>query len=141
MLESEVLGVLERHVEERPLGGSQLPVASGVDDRHGGGKRSSVVCEGRSLATFEVARKLIQEYDEGKRAARHLGPVELAACGGGPGVAEPAPDLGVNGGVDGEPQRLLGFDGGGIRRISAEPEIEDGVPVAARRAHRIARLD
>ena len=53
--------MLERQVEERALGGRQSPVEAGVDGRDRDREGPFVVCERRSLATLEVARKLIEE--------------------------------------------------------------------------------
>ncbi len=134
-LEREVFGVLERQVEKRALGreaACRSSPASMSRGRHR--QRTCVVCERRSLATLEVARELIEEDDDGERAARaRRSSVELAARSRGDQASSKRRRISASiAGSAANHERLLRLDRDGIRRIRAEPEGEDGLPVAAR---------
>src|SRR5918998_4355740 len=77
-----VLAVHERHVQEHPLEGRELPVQRVLDGVPGGLERRSVGGVGASVAAEHVAGELVEHDDERQAAPRIVAPaVEVSCCG------------------------------------------------------------
>src|SRR5918993_269589 len=118
-----VLAVHERHVQEHPLEGRELPVERVLDGVPGGLERRSVGGVGASVAAEHVAGELIEHDDERQAAPRIVAPaVEVAGCGLLVETGELVCDPGIELGVFTEPLVAeLAIAG---LAFAAEPEIE-----------------
>ena len=74
-LEVEVLGMLERHVQEDALDLMQGSVLSGLDRGDAVGSRLRVVCECSRRTAMDVSRHLIEQYHERQPSGWRTGPI------------------------------------------------------------------
>src|ERR687893_2017609 len=119
-----VLAVHERHVQEHPLEGGDLPIQRVLDGGPGALERRPVGCVGASVATEHVAGELVEHDDKRQAAPRIVAPAIEVACGGllvetGESVRDPGVELGVFA----EP--LLAELAVGRLAFAAEPEVEN----------------
>src|SRR5262245_44788016 len=122
-LHREVLGVLERQVDELALHAGEPAVATAGHQRARRRERASVARERARGAAKDVARELVEHDDLRQRADWHRGPVfELAREGALDQRTEASAALGVERRILDEPlvarravQRIVG---------RAEPEVE-----------------
>src|SRR5919112_1009061 len=118
-----VLAVHERHVQEHPLEGRELPVQRVLDGVPGGLERCSVGGVGASVAAEHVAGELVEHDDERQAAPRIVAPaVEVACCGLVVETGEPICDPGVEPWVFTEP--LVAELAVAGLAFAAEPEVE-----------------
>src|SRR5918999_4450183 len=118
-----VLAVHERHVQEHPLEGRELPVQCVLVGVPGGLERPCVGGVGASVATEHVAGELVEHDYERQAAPCIVAPaVEVAGCGLLVETGELVRDPGVELGVFAEPlvAKLA------VTRLAcpAEPEVE-----------------
>ncbi len=104
----QVLGVRQRHEEERRLGGGEGAVEAALERVLGEREAERVAGEGPRGRAIDVARELVEQEDEGEAAARGLAPVvELAAGGAVHQRFEVLLDLLVDRRAAAKPQRLV----------------------------------
>ena len=87
-LQRQVLGVLQRQVEERSRGWNEVAVEAASYALGGEPLRGRVLSEGGGGAAMDVARELVEQDDQREAATRRLSPLvrELAAGGEARGV-------------------------------------------------------
>src|SRR5829696_8437979 len=95
-----VLAVHERHVQEHPLEGRELPVQRVLDGVPGGLERRCVGGVGASVATEHVAGELVEHDYERQAAPRIVAPAVEVTGGGllvetGELVRDPGVELGI----------------------------------------------
>ena len=122
VLIGEILGMLEWQVEEPADITLDLPVVPGFQRAAGDHPRQRIGGEGMPRAPEHIARKLVQQDEQGQRTVRRLCPsVQLATGGGEMRVPETAPETGVEGVILGEPFAWAGLfpegDDGGRRYV------------------------
>ena len=125
MLRVDVLGMLERHVQEPALVGAKLAVEAAVHGILRRGERALVAGERARRVAKDVAGELVQQQDARERAVRSRAPLAVAAGErDGDGFTEAASDLLVEARILAKPDvaRLAAFR----RPRRTEPEIDDG---------------
>lgn len=108
-LVGEVLGMLQRQIEEAADVALDLQVVPGLQRPPGDRPRQRIGGEGVACAPEHIARKLVQQDQQGQRAFRRLRPgIQFAPRGCEMRVPETAPEAGVEGVIPGEPLRGTG---------------------------------
>ena len=123
-LETEVLGMLERHVQKDALDRVQGAVLSGLDAGDAvGGPACASCAKAAGEPRWDVARHLIEQDHQRKPSLRRAGPViegaprRILERGGEPGRA-----VAVEGGFGAEPDRAAALQRLGTPRRVPEPE-------------------
>ena len=105
-----VLRMLQRQIEEPPDVARNLQVVPGLQRLLCEKPRQWIRSEGMALAPEGVARKLVQQDQQGQRAVRRLRPeIQRPPRGGMVCDLEPFPEQGVESLVPGEPLRGSGL--------------------------------
>jgi len=125
-LQRDVLGVLERQVEERAGGRDEAAVERRGDAVGGETLRRRVLREGRAAIPVNVARELIEHDDEREPAARVLCPVRLELAAGSALVkrSEALAYRGVVPAAVAEPHLALRGIQRAVGAARAEPEVQ-----------------
>jgi hypothetical protein len=88
--------MLEGHVEEGACRQRVGQVEAFFDRLFGKCQRGRVLCERARVVAVEIARDLVEEYDQGKHGMRRLGPVvEFAGCREHVQLAQPVAAFGI----------------------------------------------
>ena len=102
--------MLQRQIEEPPDVARNLQVVPGRQRLLCEKPRQRIRSEGMALAPEGVARKLVQQDQQGQRAVRRLRPeIQRPPRGGMVCDLEPFPEQGVEGVIPGEPLRGSGL--------------------------------
>lgn len=100
----QILRMLERQVEEPADVALDLQVMPGLQRAKSEHPRQRIGGEGMARAPEHIARKLVEQDQQGQRALRSLRPgIQFSPGGGEMRVPEAAPETGVESVILGEP--------------------------------------
>lgn len=131
LLQGQVFGVLERHVEEHALDAQQLGLVAPLDGLERDPAGDGIAGEGPRPAAIHVAGELVEQDDPGQVAPGGLAPPGQPAVDGLlDEIAEALPDLGVERLAPAPPDAALALDDGLlVPGRAAEPELDHGAGV------------